>query len=73
MWYIWFNWQESTWGFFVKKSVCFFVKGSIANLLQFFPEVNKNMDKDDVIDKSLDFQDTFDTVFHFYCNFAPVM
>lgn len=34
----------------------------IANLLQFFPEFNRNMGKDDVIDKSLGFQNAFDSL-----------
>lgn len=53
----------------------FFCKGKpfIANLLQFFAEVNKGMDKDNVTDRSLDFQNAFDTVSHFYRNIRPVM
>lgn len=31
------------------------------------------MEKDDVIGKSLEFQNAFDTIFLFYSNFAPVM
>lgn len=65
MWYIGFSWQESTLFLFVKKSVWGFshkVKPFIANLLQFFLEFNRNMDKDDVIDKSLDFQNAFDSL-----------
>lgn len=34
----------------------------IANLLQFFPEFNRNTGKDDVIDKSLGFQNAFDSL-----------
>lgn len=63
MWYIGFNWQESN--FFCEEvSMGFFhkVKPFIANLLQFFLELNRNIDKDDVIDKFLDFQNAFDSL-----------
>lgn len=43
-------------GFFHK------VKPFIANLLQFFLELNRNIDKDYVIDKFLDFQNAFDSL-----------